>query len=995
MLGSERGVVEEWLSEFKALPETQISSYAATLHRKKTLVPALYKIIQDPNNELLEPVCHQLFELYRSSEVRLKRFTLQFLPELIWVYLRLTASRDRQSNGCIEALLLGIYNLEIADKDGNNKVLSFTIPSLSKPSIYHEPSTIGSMALTEGALCQHDLIRVVYSDLHPQRETFTAQNRFEVLSFLMLCYNSAIVYMPASSYQSLCRMGSRLCVSGFPRQHEKRWKERCGRVVLDPDFMVQLLTGVYYAIYNGQWDLGQEVLEDIIYRAQLELYSQPLLVANAMKNSLPFDAPDASQEGQKVLKVEVTPTVPRISRTAITTASIRRHRWRREDTEGINGREESVTLNDADEGFSSGASLSSQPIGTKPLPSVSQKSSLRKTASGRSAKDKETSCTAKSNESPRDSVARKQYVHQSTDLGADIIEMTPTKKHLSLPAGQAVSKANSLSLIRTASASSSKSFDYVNGSQTGSSVGAGSESVTNLAAGNTNRFSTISLQEDRLGQAGEDPVGNGSGVSGGEVYSFQTPKCSSKMAELASELAQTPGQSVAADHFKCPEKTAKTPQSSKRSGSNKVQQRSKKKEFLSTTPYRLRKRLAAPDSCLESESEYSASCSEEDDEEDQKEVSTVLSGQKTPAKATAAATSPPRNALAKKIKEEKMSSLVEEYFEAHSSSKVLTSNRTLQKLQTRRLNQKTLHDLLKKAPLAYAAEMKKLSQQHESLFSKWMLQLHLGFNIILYGLGSKRDLLEKFRTSVLQDSAHLVVNGYFPSITVRSILNSITEEVLDHIGSFRSPLGQLEFIHKRFKEDASLELYVLIHNLDSQMLRGERSQQILAQLSSLPGVYLIASIDHINAPLMWDQAKLRLYNWLWYETTTFNPYVEETSYENSLLGQQSGSLALSSLTHVLRSLTLNARGIFRLLARYQLENKDNTSYPGLSFQDFYQQCREAFLVNSDLTLRAQLTEFRDHKLIRTKRGADGVEYLFIPVDDSTLTDFLEKEDEDV
>lgn len=49
--------------------------------------------------------------------------------------------------------------------------------------------------------------------------------------------------------------------------------------------------------------------------------------------------------------------------------------------------------------------------------------------------------------------------------------------------------------------------------------------------------------------------------------------------------------------------------------------------------------------------------------------------------------------------------------------------------------------------------------------------------------------------------------------------------------------------------DSSLELYVLIHNLDSQMLRGERSQQILAQLSSLPSIYLIASIDHINAPL--------------------------------------------------------------------------------------------------------------------------------------------------
>ncbi|NWY50175.1 ORC2 protein, partial [Chionis minor] len=501
-----------------------------------------------------------------------------------------------------------------------------------------------------------------------------------------------------------------------------------------------------------------------------------------------------------------------------------------------------------------------------------------------------------------------------------------------------------------------------------------------------------------LGICAQDSMRNGSSVSGGEVYSFQTPKGSSKMAELASELAQTPGQSVAPDHSECPEKTAKTPQSSIMflllMYVFSLLFQSKKKEFVSTTPYRLRKRLAAPDPYLESESEYSASCSEEEDEEDQKEVSTVLSGQKTPAKTKAVSTPPPRNTLGKKIKENKMSNLVEEYFEAHSSSKVLTSDRTLQKLQKRRLNQQTLHDLLKKAPLAYAAEIKELNQQHESLFSKWMLQLHLGFNIVLYGLGSKRDLLEKFRTSMLQDSVHLVVNGYFPSITVRSILNSITEEVLEHIGTFRSPLDQLEFIVKRFKEDSSLELYVLIHNLDSQMLRGERSQQILAQLSSLPSIYLIASIDHINAPLMWDQAKLSLYNWLWYETTTFSPYVEETSYENSLLIQQSGSLALSSLTHVLRSLTLNARGIFRLLAQYQLENKDNPSYPGLSFQDFYQQCREAFLVNSDLTLRAQLTEFRDHKLIRTKRGADGVEYLLIPVDDSTLTDFLEKEDED-
>ncbi|XDV31438.1 hypothetical protein PO909_034122, partial [Leuciscus waleckii] len=310
-----------------ALSEAQLSGYAGILPQKGTLVPALYRVIQDPDTELLEPVCHQLFELYRSSDERLRRFTLQFLPELLWVYLR----RRRHNRSCIEALLLGIYNLEIVDKDGNSKLLSFMIPSLSKPSIYHEPSSLGSMGLTEGALCQHDLIRVIYSGLHPQRETFTAQNRFEVLCFLMLCYNSVVVYMPPSSHQAVCRMSSRLCVCGFPRQQLKAWTAPCIRVLLDPEFMVQMLTAVYHAIYNGEWDAGREALDDILYRAQLELYSEPLLLGTAMKSSLPDSKPDGSQ-GKKILQVEETPAISRISHCTITAASIRRLRWKREGT---------------------------------------------------------------------------------------------------------------------------------------------------------------------------------------------------------------------------------------------------------------------------------------------------------------------------------------------------------------------------------------------------------------------------------------------------------------------------------------------------------------------------------------------------------------------------------------------------------------------------------------------------------------------------------------
>uniref|UniRef100_H2U4W4 Hyccin PI4KA lipid kinase complex subunit 2 n=1 Tax=Takifugu rubripes TaxID=31033 RepID=H2U4W4_TAKRU len=491
-----------------SLPETHIPSYAGSLHLKKSLVSALYRVIQDPNNELLEPVCHQLFELYRSSENRLRRFTLQFLPELVWVYLRITASRDRQSNGCIEALLLGIYNLEIVDKDGNSKLLSFTIPSLSKPSIYHEPSSLGSMALMEGALCQHDLIRVVYSGLHPQRETFTAQNRFEVLCFLMLCYNSAVIYMPVSSYQSVCRMSSRLCICGFPRQQQKLWREPCNRVLLDPEFMVQMLAAVYHSIYNGEWEMGREALEDILYRAQLELYAQPLLLGNAMKNSLPGSPPDESR-GRKVLQVEVTPTISRISISAITTASIRRHRWKREEADGMSGGEDSFNINDPDEGFSSGASNSSQPSGTKMSGGVGQRggslnssSSLKKAITARLSRDKEREAgrerAADLTREPQAAVRRPHQRRQSppASIQLDAIQLSPIKKHLSFPAGP--------TLVRTGSTSSSKSFDCMNLNLNGSEgkrdkmAGAGLGSEGGLSSGGSHRHSTVSLKEEHL-----------------------------------------------------------------------------------------------------------------------------------------------------------------------------------------------------------------------------------------------------------------------------------------------------------------------------------------------------------------------------------------------------------------------------------------------------------------------------------------------------------------
>ncbi|XP_008286727.1 origin recognition complex subunit 2 [Stegastes partitus] len=494
-------------------------------------------------------------------------------------------------------------------------------------------------------------------------------------------------------------------------------------------------------------------------------------------------------------------------------------------------------------------------------------------------------------------------------------------------------------------------------------------------------------------------------VAGSSIFTFQKVKRSHSMAQTASELARTPGKSVTFSTTPNAEPCTPTRTGRNQRGESRTPQRRKKVQFVSTTPHRLRKRMTTPSLRSDSDSDLSPSDSEEEDDDDEegmeegqkvkKEDKENVKTPRTPSRGLSAAL---YKTPAKKSKNapEPLSqpSMIEEYFEAHGSSKVLTSDRTLERLHTPKLDRETLVRLLGGKPSCYSKEIQQLHNKHQKHFSKWMLQLQLGFSVLVYGLGSKKALLEDFRVSHLSQEIHLVVNGFFPSITLKSILNALTCEVLEHQGSFRTPSDQIQFIAQTLKDSPDLHVYLLIHNIDGPMLRGEKTQSALGQLASLPNLHLVASLDHINAPMVWDQFKQSQFNWLWWECVTFQHYAEETSYENSLLVQQTGALALSSLTHVLRSLTPNARGIFKLLVKFQLENKDNPSYTGLSFQDFYQRCREAFLVNSDLTLRTQLTEFRDHKLIRTRKGADGVEYLVVAVDASTLMDFLENEEGD-
>ena len=45
-----------------------------------------------------------------------------------------------------------------------------------------------------------------------------------------------------------------------------------------------------------------------------------------------------------------------------------------------------------------------------------------------------------------------------------------------------------------------------------------------------------------------------------------------------------------------------------------------------------------------------------------------------------------------------------------------------------------------------------------------------GFNVLLYGLGSKRLLINKFYKKMIPDEPTLIINGFFPSLTIKEVI---------------------------------------------------------------------------------------------------------------------------------------------------------------------------------------------------------------------------------
>ncbi|AEY98849.1 FAGR028Cp [Eremothecium gossypii FDAG1] len=307
-----------------------------------------------------------------------------------------------------------------------------------------------------------------------------------------------------------------------------------------------------------------------------------------------------------------------------------------------------------------------------------------------------------------------------------------------------------------------------------------------------------------------------------------------------------------------------------------------------------------------------------------------------------------------------------------------------------------------------------LTGHQQRLFPQYWFEVMQGFTLLFYGIGSKRRFLEtlvfeylspKLALSGAPEGADVegvpcvVINGFNPACNYRDCFQSIAAYMLPDELRHAETKYWHNHVHLQIQkmvehwaaQPPQVQMVVLVHNLDGPMLRKDPFQQMLSSLARIRQIAIVASVDHIHAPLLWDSLRAQLYNFVFHDVTNYEPYAIEAAFQESVRLNRSELQAgsIDAARYVLASLTANSKRLFRLLLETVVANMQsakrikltNSRRAGISFgvpfSAFYQACAAQFVASNEMSLRSMLREFVEHKMAHLAKDKAGQEIVYV------------------
>jgi origin recognition complex subunit 2 len=364
----------------------------------------------------------------------------------------------------------------------------------------------------------------------------------------------------------------------------------------------------------------------------------------------------------------------------------------------------------------------------------------------------------------------------------------------------------------------------------------------------------------------------------------------------------------------------------------------------------------------------------------------------------------------------------EEYFWQNRPGGLKTSNNTLSAQHL--LNHDEYFQAISSFQDPHEPEKEFLLELHSRAFDQWLFELEEGFNICLYGYGSKRAITEEFAAHTYR---HLlgqppykgskrtpriaVVNGYAAGTNMKEVLTTVASAFMPpSVKLPNQPAVLLDLILEHLSSNPpSHPVHVILNSIDSPYLRKSPTPSMLARLAAHPSISLLCTADSPNFSLLWDVGLKTQYKFLFHDATTFAPYdaeIDVVETVNELLGRSGRRVGgRDGVGFVLRSLPENARSLYRILVMEQLaldlmeqgldEDDEVAATPknkkvaqakqaapeasqGVEYRVLYHKAVQEFVCSSEVGFRTLLKEFHDHQMIESRKDAMGTERLWVP-----------------
>ncbi|KAI5476343.1 origin recognition complex subunit 2 [Pseudohyphozyma bogoriensis] len=263
----------------------------------------------------------------------------------------------------------------------------------------------------------------------------------------------------------------------------------------------------------------------------------------------------------------------------------------------------------------------------------------------------------------------------------------------------------------------------------------------------------------------------------------------------------------------------------------------------------------------------------------------------------------------------------------------------------------------------------------EVMYPKWVLELQSGFNVVLWGFGSKRSVVNGFAEWVRTRGEVVVVDGFDVGVGVGDVVAALEGVVRVHqqkedkrrtkkgraggtaaagAGAVSPLEGRVRRICQALATGKGKDVYLIVHNLDGPALRAPKTMSLLALLAAHPKFHLLATVDHVRSGLILPQAltnarpppplslddntslktaETRAFTFVYHHVSTLAPYTYELSRSTLLssllpptifprsshLASSHGS-SIQSAVYVLKTVGLKRQALFVLLASLQLSN---------------------------------------------------------------------------